>query len=1040
MPSKVNKAKHTMKSKIALLLLGLLVFQSVQAQYFGRNKPRYQKLDYKVENTANFTMYHHLERPEKVKELAQWTEQWYAMHQAILKDTFLQRNPIIFYNDHSGFQQTNAIQGDISVGTGGVTEGLRNRVVMPIAPTNQQTYHVLGHELVHAFQYNMVINGDTTSLRNLANVPLWMVEGLAEYMSIGRIDAHTALWIRDAIQHDYLPTVRDLSNMGKYFPYRWGQAFWAYVAGTYGDAVIPELYMMTARAGLEYALIEVLKTDAETLSENWKTALKQQFAGAVTPKMKEDIPGKRLFEKGNQGKMTVSPSVSPNGKYVVYLTEKNLFTTDLYLADAKTGKVIRRLSSTATDGHIDQMNFIESAGAWSPDSKQYAFDVYEKGRSTLIIKDIERAKTVRKIKVKGVPAFSNPTWSPDGKTIVVSGLVQGQPDLFSIDVKTGKATQLTNDRYSEIHPTWSADGSLLAFATDRLSMQRGRTNGAWKMNLALMDMVSNRTEDIDVFPGADNMNPQFTKDGDLYFLSDRDGKRNLYRLKLKDKRIFQMTDLVSGITGITFYAPALSIAEDRDRIIYTHYSERAYVIYTARAEQFLNKEITDQRVDFTYATLPPAQPAQEDIVNQQLRQLDAQAKIFDTVTTTRINYKPHFILEYLGGSAGIGGGIATGNSSFGNATAMAGGIDMLFGDILGNNQLYSGIAIGGDILDAAGQFSYINQKHRINWGANLSHVPITSGRFLQDNSLGVITNLDGDTLTSNGKPVLGYTDQVFLDRVFQEQLNLFTFYPLSVTKRLELGSAINFYHNRVDEYRYYVDQFERQLGTERRKIGSDPAIGLSNLNAAFVGDNSYFGFTAPLDGWRFRVGMEQFFGAYKFNALLLDGRRYFKFKPITFAVRGLSYLRMGGNANNINEVYPLFAGQQFLVRGYTQRVLQSAPELVNQMSGSKIAIANAELRLPFFGIRPLSLINVPFLPTDLNWFFDAGVGFFKLDDLKPNETFPSLQHKPLYSTGLSIRINLFNALILEPYYSWALRLPDGVTRRGQWGFNIVPGW
>src|SRR5690606_35086326 len=126
----------------------------------------------------------------------------------------------LFYNNHADFQQTTAIHGMIGTGTGGVTEGLRNRVVMPFTFTNQQTHHVLGHELVHAFQYNMIIHGDSTSLQNMGNFPLWMVEGLAEFMSIGRYDAHTAMWMRDAVLHDDMPDHKTIHNPD-YFHYRW---------------------------------------------------------------------------------------------------------------------------------------------------------------------------------------------------------------------------------------------------------------------------------------------------------------------------------------------------------------------------------------------------------------------------------------------------------------------------------------------------------------------------------------------------------------------------------------------------------------------------------------------------------------------------------------------------------------------------------------------------------------------------------------------------------------------------------------------------
>ena len=40
---------------------------------------------------------------------------------------------MIFYNNHADFQQTNTIGGSIGVGTGGVTEAFKNRVIMPLS-------------------------------------------------------------------------------------------------------------------------------------------------------------------------------------------------------------------------------------------------------------------------------------------------------------------------------------------------------------------------------------------------------------------------------------------------------------------------------------------------------------------------------------------------------------------------------------------------------------------------------------------------------------------------------------------------------------------------------------------------------------------------------------------------------------------------------------------------------------------------------------------------------------------------------------------
>lgn len=1008
-----------------LFLLGLCT-SPLQAQYFGRNKPRYNQQPFKVTETEHFVIYDYLENPAKLKELADAAELWYSMHAKVLQDTFSTKNPLIIYNDHPGFQQTNAIQGEISVGTGGVTEGLRNRVVFPVAPTNQQTNHVLGHELVHAFQYNMIINGDSTSLRNLANLPLWMVEGLAEYLSVGRIDAHTALWMRDAVLNDELPRIKDLDS-GKYFPYRWGEAFWAYVTGKYSDEAIRPLFENTAKYGLKASVPMTLGISVDSLSEAWRHALKDHYGRWAIKGKKEDLPGKTLLDDANAGQMNISPVLSPNGKYVIFLSEKDLFTTDLFLADAKTGKLMRKVASTASDSHVDQFNYLESAGTWSPDSKRFAFDVYEKGHSVLIIKDIFKGKKTKKLTIPGVPAFSNPAWSPDGKTIVVSGLVHGQTDLYEYNLKTRKVRQLTNDKYSEILPAWSADGKTLAFSSDALSLERGRTNGAWTMNLATLDIASGKIENLDVFSGADNLNPQFDKNGNLYFLSDRDGMRNLYRYDRANKKAYQLTDLMTGISGVTPYSPAISIADDRDRILYTHYNKGRYIIHEAKEADFSAKEVELHSVDLVPASMPPFSPKQRDMVNTGLRLMDT---VKDSAQLTTKKFRPKFQLDYIGGSTGVG--VNTGNSSFGTQTGLVGGIDMLFSDILGNNQLYAGAVLNGEIQDAGGQLSYINQKKRIGWGFNASHFAYRTGGYSYLDRRPVETSPGQvDTLLAS---IYG------LERVFQQRVGGTAFYPFSVTKRVEIGAAAEFFSSRVTEYiDYYDPVFQYYLGSAQQKQPKGPSLHLNNINAAFVGDNSYFGMTAPLKGWRYRFGVEQYFGDYSFQALLADARKYFYVKPITLAVRGLGYLRAEKYVENAFSVqYPLFASSSYFVRGYDRNVFSTEedPYFLQRTIGSKLLVGNFEVRLPFTGPRRLSVIKSNFLISDLNLFFDAGLAFYEFDELKKSS---ANYHEPIFSTGASLRVNLFGYLVLEPYLALPLTAPKS-ERTWRFGLNFIPGW
>lgn len=1003
-----------MVSRLLLPFTILLLFSTIlDGQYFGRNKPQYEKKDFKVVETPHFRIYHYLNHPDAVDWVADESEMWYQAHYDIFMDTLQGKNPMLVYNDHPDFQQTTAIGGSIGVGTGGVTDALKQRIIFPYAMSNQQTHHVIGHEMVHAFQYNLVIYDDSMGLQNLGNLPLWMTEGLAEYMSNGRYDGHTALWMREAVLRDDIPKLKKMDDY-KYFPYRWGHAFWAFVTAEYGDEVIRPLYYNTAKYGLKFAVPFTLTTSLDSLSDQWQAALKNEFLPAVKSRKKNHY-GKKLLTDKNAGYMNIAPSISPNGRYLVFLSEKELFTTDLFLADARSGKILRKLTSSIRDGHIDALNFMESSGTWSPNSKQFAYVVYAKGQNRLVIKDVKNGKTKKEIKLKGIPAFSNPAWSPDGKTIVVTGLVNGQIDLYSYNLKTGTVNQLTNDRYDEILPNWSPDGSKIVFASDEWSMKNGRVNGKWTHNITLLDVATNQKEVLPIFNTADNLNPVYNVDGDILFLSNRDGYRNMYRYEMAKNKAFKMTDLAVGVTGITPYAPTITVSRKRDRIIYNTFADSKYSIKQGKIEQFLSEEVPLDDVDLDGNKLfTPKQDALQ-IIDPNFDQFD-QFQALGASDKIAVNYKPKFKLDYMAGSSGVG--VGTGN--FGTTTGLAGGIQMMFSDILGRNQLSSIISMNGELADFGGLISYVNQENKIAWGATISRIPYRSGQYYQ----GV-----RDTISINGQAVPAIKYALDIQRMYENRFGGFVFYPFSTVLRVEGGATYNRYGYSITRYNsYYDDSGYTKYGEEKKKLDAPPGFNLFNLNTALVGDNSYFGLTAPLKGYRFRLGIDQNLGKFQFANLTLDYRHYLRVSRFTFAFRGMHFGRYGRDHDLL---YPIFLGNPVLVRGFSN----ISRSTINRIVGSKVVVGNAEIRLPFTGPKRLALISSKYFLTDFNVFFDSGIAYFE------KEQFDIELYKPitLMSGGMSLRINLMGALIIEPYYSWPLG-NEVKHLNPSFGLNFSPGW
>ncbi|WP_216657837.1 DPP IV N-terminal domain-containing protein [Sphingobacterium shayense] len=1029
-----------------VLFLCLIIPNLVEAQYFGQNKMRYKKLDFTVKQTPHFEMYSYLKNDSMVTWLAKEAEVWYGMHQQVFQDTFLRKNPLIVYNNHPEFQQTTAIQGEISVGTAGVTEAFKQRVVMPVLQINQQTRHVLGHEMVHAFQFRILMEGkDTTRLESVANIPLWMVEGMAEYLSVGKKDAFTAMWMRDAYSRNNIPSLRQLTDESyKYSPYRYGQAFFAYVGATYGDTVIMPLFLETAKYGYEAAMKRVFGYDAQTMSTLWRNSMETTFRSLNKDTVSAPI-GKALITQRTGGRMNVAPAISPNGKLVAFMSEKDLFSIDLFLADANTGEVIRKLGSRTTSKDIDEFSFLESAGDFSADSKRFAFSIFSDGKNKLMVVDVQTGKTLAVVAMGDIVEFTNISFSPQGDRVAFSGLKNGHSDIFTYDLNSKELLQLTNDKYSDFQPSFSPDGKHIVFSTDRVSFDNPSRSVDIPLGLALLNLEDKTIEDIEVFPGANNLNPHFSGDGkSILFLSNGDGFRNLFQYSIQERIVKQLTDYFTGISGITEYSPAMSISDNED-IVYSYFKGNQYNIYKANISDFETVAVNPQTSDFTAAMLPPYVNRGVNVVNTNLSNFEVYKRI-DTALIRPVPYRSKFKLDYIANS-GVG---MTIGSRYG--AGMAGGIFGVFSDILGYNKIYSTLNINGEIYDFGGQVAYVNQKSRWNWGGSVSHIPYRYGfREYDVEDLG-----NGEELVMND----------YLIRQFETQLDAFVAYPFNRYHRFEIGGALARYGYRAEKWTqsYYYGYGDREkLSSEEALslgLGDLSPLTVEQLSASFVGDKSVFGMAAPLEGFRYRLGVGQYFGDLSFTNYTVDLRRYVRFKPITLAGRVYTYIRSGKDDERLRGNY---IGYPFFVRGFDSMSPDKVGNLsYNDLMGSRVLVGNFEIRLPFTGPEKLAAVKSKFLFSDLNLFLDAGLAWNKgnkivgsledkplieqtdnqgnpiLNDGSPLMVYDPNYRVPVVSAGVSVRVNLFGAMIIEPYY--AVPFVKSRTKFGTFGLNFMPGW
>jgi eukaryotic-like serine/threonine-protein kinase len=110
--------------------------------------------------------------------------------------------------------------------------------------------------------------------------------------------------------------------------------------------------------------------------------------------------------------------------------------------------------------------------AWSPDGAEIAYETelweFADGRSTISPLWVVNLETRQKRKIFDGDAVQ-PAWSPHGSRIAYWAVVgaSGQRDLYTIPAAGGPPVRVTEDKALDWDPVWSPDGRFLYFISDR---------------------------------------------------------------------------------------------------------------------------------------------------------------------------------------------------------------------------------------------------------------------------------------------------------------------------------------------------------------------------------------------------------------------------------------------------------------------------------------------------------------------------------------------------------------------------------------------
>ncbi len=907
----------------ALLLAACLALAAggARAQLFGQNKVQYKFHHWRILRTEHFDIHYYEGTEAAVEDAGVIAERSYQRLSRVLDHQIKTRTPIVLYASNADFEQTNIVPELIGTGTGGLTEYLKRRVLLPFTGSYGELDHVLTHELVHAFQVDILFGDRQGLLSNPfgSSPPLWFMEGMAEYLSIGGVDNNTRMWLRDASLEGYLIPISTLAYVGDIRVYRFGQSIFEYIADAYGIQKIGEILKRVHRFGSVDAAIEATTgLTIEVLSKKWSESVRKAYLPDIAEYDRADAIADPLTHAAQDlSNFNVAPAVSPSGTQLVYISDKSMYN-DVYLASALDGKVFRKLASGERTGSFETLRFFSTALAWTADESRVAFPASAGGQDALYIVEVSSGKRVARLKF-GLDAIYSPTFSPDGKRVAFVGLKGGLSQLYAADSDGRNVKVLLSGRYAVRDPVWSPDGRTIAYATDQGPGTDVDRLIFGPLRLALFDVA---TGHVTVLPNqaGKNINPQWTPDGGaLLFVSDRDGISNLYRIDLATGEVARLTHLLSGISGITPESPCISLSRDGRRLVFSAFSQGGWDLYSVRDARRLyeaTKVITagtdpagsearaaatdalpapPVRDSVTTATaVPPVRAAKDSaaVVDTTLSMVIDQvykAPLVDSTTFVHLPYRARFSRDYL-----TGGALYSSNVGFAGESVMS------FSDVLGNHNILAVLGLYGDIANSDIYLAYSNLTHRTNWGVAV---------FQYRNDLLLFSSANADSVES----------QIY------RGVSLMLARPFNRFRRLELGLEAAGIDDRVLEYNYALSSVTETRGRSTFFYVA-PSVGL-------VADDAIFGSTGPINGGRSRYSVEQGVGDVSYTTLIGDWRRYTNIhQEFSFAQR-----LIGGTSFGRDPRYFRLGGA-FTYRGADWGDLT--------LRGTHVALANLEFRFP----------------------------------------------------------------------------------------------
>ncbi|MBA7559719.1 Tol-Pal system protein TolB [subsurface metagenome] len=606
-----------------IIIISLIILHAAASVVAVRYDPG---LNWQVLESPHFSVYFSkLQNNEQNNEDFSYNNEQLAQEVAdIAEETYQQVNDQLGPSKHHHLQKIAIIMEDFSDHKLGFASYFPHRVIRlsltaPTAKSFDMKFKswlkmVITHEYTHLAHFEMTA-GPTTALRALfgqilapnALQPIWSTEGLAVYNETkftagGRgIDSRYDMYLRMAALEDRFNTLDQIN--GYYLtswpngtaPYIYGQSLIHFMTQKYGEdkvITLSEIFCEYPYLGFNYAIKRAIGLDLDELYQNWKDYLKEKYQSQAQKilSQKKLTPSQQLTKYNYWVDYPRWISTSDGDKIVARVSTPHSYPS-IQTIDPLSPSLpfTPRSTKNQTQPLIKRTYGRDSFFSISPDSSKI---IYAK------LGDYERfykfydlylfnLKTEKETRLSEGLRARDPSWSPDLDNPQIVAVINQSgtnnlalinlnsiPDQtsssFAVPPVTKKSiTYLTDfrDGTQLYQPSWSPNGNMIAFSAWRQGYQ-----DIYILNLDSSNIGTPTLQPIYQDKSID-LSPCWSPDGQyLFFSSDRTGIYNIFAFSLPDKKLYQVTNVLSGA-----FQPALS--PDGKKLAYIEYHATGYELH-----------------------------------------------------------------------------------------------------------------------------------------------------------------------------------------------------------------------------------------------------------------------------------------------------------------------------------------------------------------------------------------------------------------------------------------------------------------------------